>query len=400
MAGKAGYRVKDTSAQYQGEFALKRVLNPHRHDRFRREIDAVKRLDHPNIIKLVDHSALDDMGGAPDRQFLVMPIAENGDLSKRVALYKDNIDSVLLVAKRLADALRAAHGAAVIHRDVKPENVLFAGIDHEPWLTDFGICLLREAPRITETPEVVGPWAFMAPELEGGGQLDVTPAVDVYSLGKVIYYMVTGGIVLPRERLHEGKYRLVFAKGERYGLLELLLRRMICVVDQRIQTMDEVIKEIDKIEAWEHSARLLQISEDALANIEQLKHRSLEMGRIQSENKQARQQEQQTLGAVQASVIGWLTAELNKLAVMMSSDTIKCTVREASMPQRQKLVVQTGQNSAYGALNGVELVLVDSNDAFGREHGLSFFSVPTQQNDRYGAIGADASSHDRARKGF
>lgn len=113
------FRVKDTSAQCQGEFALKRVLNPHRHDRFWREIDAVKRLDHPNIIKLVDHSALDDMGGAPDRQFLVMPIAENGDLSKRVALYKDNnIDSVLLVAKRLADALRAAHGAAVIHRDV------------------------------------------------------------------------------------------------------------------------------------------------------------------------------------------------------------------------------------------------------------------------------------------
>lgn len=71
------------------------------------------------------------MGDAPDRQFLVMPIAENGDLSKRVALYKDNnIDSVLLVAKRLADALRAAHGAAVIHRDVKPENVLFAGIHH------------------------------------------------------------------------------------------------------------------------------------------------------------------------------------------------------------------------------------------------------------------------------
>jgi serine/threonine protein kinase len=173
------FRVTDKSGEHQGEFALKRVLNPARHERFRREIDAIKRLEHPNIIKLIDHSALDDAGGASSKQFLIMPIAENGDLTKRVGLYKESIDSVLLVAKRLADALRAAHAAGVIHRDVKPENVLFAGVDHEPWLTDFGICLLREAPRITESQEVVGPWAFMAPELDDG-QLDVTPAADVY----------------------------------------------------------------------------------------------------------------------------------------------------------------------------------------------------------------------------
>jgi len=367
------FRVTDTSDEYQGEFALKRVMNPERHDRFRREIDAVKRLKHPNIIKLIDHSALDDTGDAPDKQFLVMPIAGNGDLTKRVTLYKDSIDSVLVVAKQLADALRMAHGAGVIHRDVKPENILFAGVDHEPWLTDFGICLLREGPRITESPEVVGPWAFMAPELEGGGQLEVTPAADVYSLGKVVYYMVTGGTVLPRERLHEEKYRQVFAKGERYGLLELLLRRMICVVEQRIQSMEEVIKELEKIEAWEHSARLLPISDEALAGIEQLKRRSLEAGRINAENEQARHQEKQTLGSVQASMTGWLTAELNRLAPMVSSNSIKCEVREAGMPQGHQLMAQTGHNSAYGALNGIELVLVDSNDAQGRVHGLTFF---------------------------
>jgi serine/threonine protein kinase len=367
------FRVTDMSGEYQGEFALKRVLNPKRHDRFRREIDAVKRLMHRNIIKLIDHSALDDAGGASDKQFLVMPIARNGDLSKRVSLYRDSIDSVLPVAKQLADALRVAHGAGVIHRDVKPENVLFADVDHEPWLTDFGICLLREEPRITESREVVGPWAFMAPELEDGGKLEVNPAADVYSLGKVVYYMVTGGTVLPRERLDEEKYRQVFARGERYRLLELLLRQMICVVEQRIQSMEEVIKELEKIEAWEHSARLLPISDEALAGIEQLKRRSLEAGRITAGNEQARHQEEQTLGSVQASMTGWLTSELKKVASMISSDSIQCEVREAGMPQGRQLVVQTGAHAAYGALNGVELVLVDRNDAFGRVHGLTFF---------------------------
>jgi serine/threonine protein kinase len=91
-------------------------------------------------------------------------------------------------------------------------------------LSDFGICLIREAPRITETTEVVGPRAFMAPELEDGSRLDVTPAADVYSLGKVIYYMLSGGMTLPRERLNEQQFRRIFDKGERYRLLELLLK--------------------------------------------------------------------------------------------------------------------------------------------------------------------------------
>jgi serine/threonine protein kinase len=189
------FRVKDISNKHEGEFALKRVPDITRRERFRREIDAIKRLTdpvtkeaHPNIISLIDHSALDETSDA-ERQFLVMPIAKGGDLGVpgRVSLYKDSIDGVLQVAKQVAIALSAAHAAKIIHRDVKPQNILFTGNGHETWLSDFGICLIREAPRITETPEVMGPRAFMAPELEDGGQLDVTPAVDIYSLGKVIY---------------------------------------------------------------------------------------------------------------------------------------------------------------------------------------------------------------------
>ena len=263
------FRAKDTSGQLQGEFALKRVGSPKRHERFRREIDAIKRLSHPNIIKLIDHSALDDASTAEEKQFLVMPIAEGGDLSTpgRLALYKGSVDAVLQVAKQVAAALALAHSNAIIHRDVKPQNILFTGMGHEVWLTDFGICLIREQPRVTETPEIMGPRAFLAPELEEGGQLDVTSAADVYSLGKVIYYMVSGGIILPRERLHEEKYRKIFASGERYHLLELLLRKMVCPVENRMQDMESVIREVGKIEGWERNARLLAIGPDGLASL-------------------------------------------------------------------------------------------------------------------------------------
>ena len=84
--GKGGqsevFGVVDTSGQLSGEFALKRVLNPKRHHRFVSEIEAIKTLDHPNVIKLIDHSILSSPGVVPEKQYLVMPIAEDGDLSK------------------------------------------------------------------------------------------------------------------------------------------------------------------------------------------------------------------------------------------------------------------------------------------------------------------------------
>jgi serine/threonine protein kinase len=375
------FRVKDLSGAHQGEFALKRVPDIDRRERFRREIDAIKRLTnpethqaHPNIISLIDHSALDDTGNL-EKQFLVMPIANGGDLSDagRLSLYKDSIDGVLQVAKQVAGALSAAHAAKIIHRDVKPENILFTGMGHELWLSDFGICLIREAPRFTESPEVMGPRAFMAPELEQGGQLEVTPSADIYSLGKVIFYMLSGGVILPRERIHEEQYRQFFAKGERYGLMELLLRRMICPQNQRIQSAGEVIKELEKIEAWEKNARLLPIGDAALAGIEQIQRRSLEAGRVTAENQQARNQETQALGTVQGSLTGWLTAELKKVAPLISSDSIKCDVRDAGMPNDQQLRVQTGHTSMYHALNGVELTFEDVNDLSNRHHALQFF---------------------------
>jgi hypothetical protein len=128
----------------------------------------------------------------------------------------------------------------------------------------------------------------MAPELEDGGQLDVTAAADIYSLGKVIYFMLSSGVVVPRERLHEPQFSAIFATGQRYQLLEMLLRRMICPQERRIQTAADVIGQLKKIEDWDKNAQLLSINHDTLAVVRQLQRRSLETTRIMEEDRQAR----------------------------------------------------------------------------------------------------------------
>ncbi len=212
-----------------------------------------------------------------------MPFAASGSLTKRAALYKDQIDPTITVAKALAAALAHAHKNGVIHRDHKPDNILFAAEDHHPLLADFGICLIEGGSRFTGDAEIVGPRSFMAPELEDGGKLDVTPAADLYSLGKVIYFMISGGRIFARERHREPDYDLSSTSG-RHAQIWLLLDHLICLVDDRLRRAEEVIERLDKIEKWgksqpfsighETRARLQEmVSADAAHNAAIQKHR-------------------------------------------------------------------------------------------------------------------------------
>lgn len=369
------FRVVDTQSVFEGEYALKRVKNPQRSERFRGEVEAIKRLNHTNIIRLVDHSALDDTTGADDKQYLVMPIAAAGDLGRpdRYSLYSGLLDPVLAVAKQLASALSTAHAANVIHRDVKPENILFTGNGHEVWLTDFGICLLREAERATQPQEAVGPQVYMAPELEGGGELEVTPAADVYSLGKVIYFMLSGGRILPRERLDEPQYASVFQGGQRFSLLQMLLRRMICVLSGRIKTMDEVVQELTKIEEWDRRARLLPVSEAGLANLDSLRKKASEKQKIAAENASAREQEEMNRSSITETFGAWLRGELETFGAAITSEELPIKVRDAVPPMSGQLVVQVDHSSAFRSLHGIELCIEEIGESLTRGHLLQFY---------------------------
>ncbi|HTV13543.1 MAG TPA: protein kinase [Acidobacteriaceae bacterium] len=246
-------RVVDTRGEFAGEYALKRVLRPHFHERFGMEIEAVANLRHPNVIALVAGSAFARTSGNSREPYWVMPIAGGGDLGvrRRTEAYRYSIDWILVVAKQLTSALVAANATGIIHRNIKPANVLFTGQGQEIWLSDFGIALIREPLRPEDGDAWVEQQAFIAPELEQGSQLDVTPAADVYSLGKVFYFMYSGGQDAPHHLTGSADHSAIFQKGKRCKLFGGLLREMICPLQDRLKTMPEVERRLESIERCE-----------------------------------------------------------------------------------------------------------------------------------------------------
>ncbi len=150
---------------------------------FRSEAITIARLEHPNIVRVLDFGIEDK---AP---YLVMGYAPNGTLrqyhSRGVPI---PLPIVVSYVKQIADALQYAHDQNIIHRDVKPENMLL-GRRHEVLLSDFGIALSTLSSRYQSTHEVVGTVAYMAPEQIQGKP---RPASDQYALGVVVYEWLTG----------------------------------------------------------------------------------------------------------------------------------------------------------------------------------------------------------------
>jgi hypothetical protein len=163
--------------------------------RIRREADVLLRLDHPGIVRLLD--VLDD----GDDIVLVMPYLSGGSLHDRVTMSGPlHPEEVSAVADQLLDALAAAHRQGVVHRDVKPANVLF-GADGAAHLVDFGVAVSRDVTQgLTATAAVLGTPGFMAPEQAQGHP--ATAASDVFSLGATLAYAATGigpfGVADPR----------------------------------------------------------------------------------------------------------------------------------------------------------------------------------------------------------
>ncbi|MBV9597278.1 MAG: protein kinase [Chloroflexi bacterium] len=157
-------------------------------ERFRREARAAARLSHPNIVPIYDVGE-DSETRTP---YIVMELVEGGNLKDRIRQAAPLPDAeIRTVGATLAATLEYAHGKGLIHRDVKPQNVLL-GLDGRPRLTDFGIAQAVAASGLTRTGVVMGSVHYIAPEQVRGGQ--AAPQSDIYSLGVVLYEMATGRV--------------------------------------------------------------------------------------------------------------------------------------------------------------------------------------------------------------
>ena len=157
-------------------------------DRFRREIDIAKRLDHPGI----QHSL--DMGGARTRPFLVMEYIEGENL-RSILQREKRLPTARAIdfAEQLAEAMAYAHGQGVFHRDLKPENILITG-EGRLVVTDFGIALMAGARRLTWRwlTSAVGTPDYMAPEQIQGKRGDAR--TDIYAIGIMLFEMLAGRV--------------------------------------------------------------------------------------------------------------------------------------------------------------------------------------------------------------
>jgi tRNA A-37 threonylcarbamoyl transferase component Bud32 len=183
------YRAKDTLLERQ--VALKILHDSYLADaaaveRFRREARAVAQLSHPNIVTVIDR------GEDERRQFIVFEYIE-GDNLKDV-LERDGrlpVRRALELAITVGRALAFAHQNGLVHRDVKPQNVLLNG-DGEPKVTDFGIARSLDVQGVTQSGVVLGTSNYIAPEQASG--LPVDAQTDVYSLGVVLFELLTGEV--------------------------------------------------------------------------------------------------------------------------------------------------------------------------------------------------------------
>jgi serine/threonine protein kinase len=161
------------------------AATPQRLARFHRETEALARLDHPGIVPVYETG---EVGGHP---YFTMQLIEGADLGQAAERLRTRHDAVMAVIAQVARALHHAHERGILHRDLKPSNIVLDGQDC-PHLVDFSTALdVEEASDLTSTGVILGSPAYLSPE-QAAGRKEITPASEVFSLGVILYELLTG----------------------------------------------------------------------------------------------------------------------------------------------------------------------------------------------------------------
>jgi eukaryotic-like serine/threonine-protein kinase len=215
-------------------------------ERFRREARAVAQLAHPNVVTVIDR------GEHESRQFIVFEYVDGENL-KQLVQREGPLPTrqVVELGLQVARALASAHARGVVHRDVKPQNVLLSD-EGLPKVTDFGIARTSDVESVTLTGTVMGTSEYISPEQARGEPVDFRS--DVYSLGAILYELCTGEVPYPGENpvsvamrhLHEPVPSVRVRRPEIPSRLDAAIRRSMAKDPaERFGSMDELIAELE-----------------------------------------------------------------------------------------------------------------------------------------------------------
>ena len=216
--------------------------------RFRREAEAAAALNHPNVCHVYEISEVEG------KTFIAMAFIEGDPLDKKIEAGPLKLEQALDIAIQTAKGLQAAHGKQVVHRDIKPANLMVGG-DGLVTIMDFGLALLTDRSKLTRLDETMGTVTYMSPEQTYGMELD--HRTDIWSLGVVIYEMVTGQKPFKGHYDKAVMYSITNEAPEpmtalRTGVpmeLELLVNKCLAKErDERYQHTDELILDLRSLQ--------------------------------------------------------------------------------------------------------------------------------------------------------
>ena len=250
------YRATDTKLKRQVAVKLLREAtgDPSDRARFMAEAKTLAKLNHAGLVTVLD------AGTAAERPFLVMELIDGPNLGECCTGTALHMTRVVAVGTQVADGLAHAHAAGVVHRDVKPSNVML-GRDGRVWLTDFGIArLVGDTAHLTRTGMTIGSPAYLAPEQVRGQE--VGPPADVYSLGLVLLEMITGRRAYPQAPTEAALARLTTPPEIPEELptgWRTLLARMTALDPAERPTADRVARELRRLSDGEDATAVTAV---------------------------------------------------------------------------------------------------------------------------------------------
>lgn len=260
------YLVEDNKEDTTGKryvIKLLKVQDEKTVARFENEIRSCLALQHPNIVK-VKASAYKDTA----TPYLVTEYCLGGELTTK-KIGKLSLLQRLRMFQSICEAITHAHSKKVIHRDIKPRNIFFKTLKSlTPIVGDFGLCFFKDEDggvRLTGTREAWGAWEFRPPEADIGRVESCAESADVYMLGKLLYWFLSGGDHLVREYYVRPQFDLRKKNAAHvvYASYEVMARSITEEPEQRYQTAGEMLEDIKGLVSFaQNDARYLDCDLD------------------------------------------------------------------------------------------------------------------------------------------